>query len=227
MTLQSRFAGKALTDFLKIASSAVSGAVSEAVINKLKPSIAPDVPGAKAQSSQYARGMQQLLGLPPVEAKETGETVKDATGIFGFAAKHPEMIGKLTGAVAGPLTIAGGAAGLAAGSAALGNMFNPSGGVYSGSNYSLPVQQQAAMGRAPSFAGQRYMPGSSPLTNEQMGESLLEQQKFQHQLQLIQARNSTHNYDGSLGSEILSGGGGVGDIMKQIQQTLNTSTVYK
>jgi hypothetical protein len=150
MTVQSRFAGKALYDFLKTASSAISGSVSSGVTNKLK-------------------------------------SLEGATGLFGFAAKHPEMIGKLTGAVAGPLTIAGGAAGLAAGSAALGNMFNPSGGVYSGSDYSLPVQQQAAMGRTPSFAGQRYMPGSSPLTNEQMGESLLEQQKFQHQLQLIQA----------------------------------------
>ena len=227
MTLQSRFAGKALTDFLKTISSTVSGVVSDAVVNKLKPSIASDVPGAKAQSSQYARGMQQLLGLPSVEAKETGETIKDATGIFGFAAKHPEMIGKLTGAVAGPLTIAGGVAGIAAGSSALGNIFNPAGGVYSGSDYSLPVQQQAAMGRAPSFAGQRYMTGSSPFTNEQMGESLLEQQKFQHQLQLIQSRNSAHNYGGSLSPGVLSGGGGVGDIMNQMQQTLNTSTVYK
>ena len=227
MTIQSRFAGKALTDFLKIASSVVSGTVSDAVINKLKPSIAPDVPGARAQSSQYARGMQQLLGLPSVEAKETGKTIKDATGIFGFAAKHPEMVGKLTGTVAGPLTIAGGAAGIAAGSAALGNMFNPSGGVYSGSDYSLPVQQQAAMGRTPSFAGQRYMPGSSPLTNEQMGESLLEQQKFQHQLQLIQSRNSADNYGGSLSPGVLSGGSGVGDIMNQMQQALGSPPIYK
>ena len=152
----------------------------------------------------------------------------DFPGVMGSVAKGVAKIGpeRLAGYIGMAAPIAA-SAGVAAGSAALGNMFNPSGGIYSGSDYSLPVQQQAAMGRAPAFAGQRYMPGSSPLTNEQMGESLLEQQKFQHQLQLIQSRNSAQSYGGSLSPGVLSGGSGVGDIMNQMQQTLNTSTIYK
>ena len=46
-------------------------------------------------------------------------------------------------------------------------------------------QRQQAM---PRFSQQAYIPGMSPLTNEQAGWAMLEQQKFANQLQLLQAK---------------------------------------
>lgn len=42
--------------------------------------------------------------------------------------------------------------------------------------------------RPPAFASSAYSPGTLPFTNEQMGESILNQQRFRQQLQLLQAR---------------------------------------
>lgn len=39
------------------------------------------------------------------------------------------------------------------------------------------------------FATQQYIPGTLPMTNEQMGDALLNQQRYMQQMQLIQARN--------------------------------------
>lgn len=46
-------------------------------------------------------------------------------------------------------------------------------------------QRQQVM---PRFSQQAYIPGMSPLTNEQAGWAMLEQQKFANQLQLLQAK---------------------------------------
>ena len=152
-----RLAGKALGDFLKAASGAVSGSAQRATADYL---------------------LRQ----------------RGASGLVGKMAQYPETISKIAGAAA-PVAAAGG---IAAGASLLGI-----GG----------RQQDSAGGRAPSFATQAYTPGSMPFTNEQMGESLLYQQRFQHQLQLIQARNAAGSRAGSLQNF-----GGVGDIMSLGQQ---------
>ena len=87
-------------------------------------------------------------------------------------------------------------------------MMPPSGGIYSGSAYSLPVQPSAVAQRQATFATQQYTPGTSPMTNLQMGEALLDQQRFQHQLQLIQARQAATGGAGGLATS-----SGINDIM--------------
>lgn len=169
MTVQAaatRFAGKALGDFLKVGASALSGAAEKAALGYLQ--------------------NQQGVG-----------------GLIGKIAAHPETAAKIAGAAA-PVAAAGATV---AGAGLISSMMQPSGGVYSGSAYSLPVQPSAAVQRQSSFATQQYMPGISPLTNLQMGEALLDQQRFQHQLQLIQARQSAATTGG------LDMGSGVNDIM--------------
>jgi len=159
-SVAARFAGKALYDFLKTASSTVSGSVAKSVASKL---------GA----------------------------LENATGLIGVAAKYPETTGKLIGSAAGPLTIAG----AVAGTGALVNYLQQN-------RYALPVQPSAKSGRPPAFTTQPYIPGTSPLTNEQMGEALLDQQRYQHQLDLIQARQNVSTRMGGLG-----GGSGIQDIL--------------
>jgi len=130
----------------------------------------------------------------------------DAPGIMGIAARNPETIAKVAGA-ATPLAAAGVAAGVAAGGAALLNraLQQPT-NLYAQSQYSLPVQR---VGTQVSYANQRYTPGLSPMTNQTVAESMLEQQKFEHQLQLIQARQAAQQ-----GAGTLSGAAGSGlDIM--------------
>lgn len=68
---------------------------------------------------------------------------------------------------------------------------------------------QSRSNRQPAFATQQYVPGAPPLTNQQMGSSLLDQQKFQHQLMLIQARQNAMNYGGAIKAT-----SGIDDIMK-------------
>lgn len=164
-SVASRFAGKALLDFLKTASSTVSGSVAKSVASKLG-------------------------------------SLEGATGLIGLAAKYPETTGKLIGSAAGPLTIAG----AAAGTGALVNYLQQS-------RHSLPVQANAETMRTPAFASQQYIPGVSPLTNAQMGESLLDQQRYQHQLDLIQARQQA-----STGAGTLSAGSNVSDIIGLAQK---------
>ena len=160
-----RFAGKALADFLKTASSAMSGAVTGAVAKNLS-------------------------------------NLENPSGLLGVAAKYPETTAKLIGAASGPLAIGGAAAGVGA----LVNYLQQS-------RHSLPVQSNARTMRPPAFATQQYIPGVSPLTNEQMGESLLDQQRYQHQLDLIQARQQA-----STGVGTLSTSGNIDDIIGLARQ---------
>jgi hypothetical protein len=67
--------------------------------------------------------------------------------------------------------------------------------------------------RPSAFTTQQYIPGTSPLTNEQMGEALLDQQRYQHQLELIQARHQT-----SAGAGTLHSSGNMGDIIGLAQK---------
>ena len=171
MTVQAaatRFAGKALNDFLKVGASALSGAAQKATLN-------------------YLQGQQGVGGL------------------VGKLAAHPETVAKLAGAAA-PVAAAGATVG---GASLISSMMQPSGGIYSGSAYSLPVQPSAAAQRQAAFATQQYIPGVSPMTNVQMGEALLDQQRFQHQLQLIQARQAATSGAGGL----VNSSGGINDIM--------------
>lgn len=127
-----------------------------------------------------------------------------AGGLIGKVAAHPETVSKLAGAAA-PIAAAGATA---AGAGLISSMMQPPGGIYANSAYSLPVQPSAAAQRQAAFSSQQYMPGVAPLTNLQMGEALLDQQRFQHQLQLIQARQAASGGAGGLNPS-----GGVNDIM--------------
>lgn len=144
-----RLAGKALGDFLKVATTALASGVEKNILGRL------------SESANFT----------------------DAPGLVGIVARHPETIAKLAGAAAPAAVLGGTAAGV--------SMLSPvlSGGenVYAQSQYSLPLQRQ---GTPVAFANQQYMSGVSPMTNQAMAESLLEQQKFQHQLQLIESRQA-------------------------------------
>lgn len=105
-------------------------------------------------------------------------------GLIGLASSYPETTAKLVGAAA-PAAAIGGV--IAANELRKLVMQNP-GANYTQSSYSLPVQPTVAVQKQPIFPHQQYAPGSSPLTNEQAGEALLAQQKFQHDLELIKAR---------------------------------------
>lgn len=160
-----RFAGKALSDFLKTASSAMTGAVTGAV----------------------ARNLSNL---------------ENPSGLLGVAAKYPETTAKLIGSVSGPLAVGGAAIGVGA----LANYLQQS-------RHSLPVQASTGVSRPSAFTTQQYIPGTSPLTNEQMGEALLDQQRYQHQLELIQARHQA-----SAGAGTLHSSGNMGDIIGLAQK---------
>lgn len=162
-----RFAGKALGDFLKVGAAKVASSAEKAALGYL--------------TSQQGAG-----------------------GLIGKLAAHPETVSKLAGAAA-PAAVAGG---VAAGAGLISNLMQSPIYSYSKAPYSLPVQPSAAAYRQQSFANQQYMPGTPPLTNVQMGEALLDQQRFQHQLQLIQARQATSSGAGSLNPS-----GGISDIM--------------
>jgi hypothetical protein len=107
----------------------------------------------------------------------------DAPGLLGAIARHPETTAKLAGAVA-PALVGGG---VAAGAAGINQLMTPRENVYAQSQYSLPMQRQ---GTPVAYSNQQYMPGISPMTNQTAAEALLEQQKFQHQLRLIEARQA-------------------------------------
>lgn len=126
----------------------------------------------------------------------------DAPGLMGIVARNPESVAKVAGAVT-PLAAAGVTAG---GAALLNRAFQPPANIYAQSQYSLPVQKT---GTPVAYSNQRYTPGLSPMTNQVVAQSMLEQQKFEHQLQLIQARQAAQQGAGSLG-----GAAGTGlDIM--------------
>lgn len=138
----------------------------------------------------------------------------DAPGLAGIVARNPEAIAKLAGAAA-PVAAFGGTA--LAGNLA-GKLMQPSSNVYAQSEYSLPVTKQ---GTPIAYANQQYIPGASPITNAQAGEAMLEQQKFQHQLELIQARQAA-----SAGSGSLYQGGNLQGYMEASQRAINSPTPY-
>jgi hypothetical protein len=169
-----RLAGKALGDFLKLATTAGAATVEKKVLDRL--------------------------------AGKAAESV-DAPGLFGVAARNPEMVAKLAGA-ATPIAAAGG---IAAGAGLIGKALQGQENTYAQSQYTLPLRQPAT---PVSFANQQYTPGMSPMTNQTVAEAMLEQQKFQHQLQLINARQSAQQGVGIAGRTT---GGGL-DIMGLSQQ---------
>jgi hypothetical protein len=120
----------------------------------------------------------------------------DAPGTLGniarLAAKaDPGLTSKLVGAAA-PVAAIGTA------TLALNALNQPSPSqVYARSAYSLPVQPSAGTYRQPIFPNQQYAGGGQPMTNLQAGEAMLEQQRFQHQLELIQARQAASSTAGS------------------------------
>lgn len=69
--------------------------------------------------------------------------------------------------------------------------------------------------RQTSFGSQQYTPGRSPLTNEMAAEAILDQQRFMHQMQLIEARNAAASGAGSLSNQ-----GGSIDMMALANQAL-------
>lgn len=149
--------------------------------------------GPLASSAVEQKVLSKLMGA--------SEAV-DAPGLMGVVARNPEAVAKVAGAVT-PLAAAGATAG---GAALLNRALQPPTNVYAQSQYSLPVQKT---GTPVAYSNQRYIPGLSPMTNQMVAESMLEQQKFEHQLQLIQARQAAQQGAGSL-----AGYGGSGlDIM--------------
>lgn len=173
ISVGTRLAGKALGDFLKVATTTLASGVEQNVLGRL------------AGSANFT----------------------DAPGLVGIVARNPETVAKLAGAAA-PAAVLGGTA---AGVSLLSPVMSGNNSVYAQSQYSLPLQRQ---GTLVAFANQQYMPGLSPMTNQSMAESLLEQQKFQHQLQLIDARQAAQQ---SVGIGGRTTGGGL-DIMSLSQQ---------
>jgi hypothetical protein len=152
----SRLAGKALGDFLKSATGAVSGAAQSATAN-------------------------YLMGQ------------RGAGGLIGKFAEYPETVSKIAGAAA-PLA--------AAGTVLAGQKL-----LFGAPSGQQQVPTAAKEYRPPAYASSAYVPGRLPLTNEQAGEMLLDQQRFQHQMQLIQARQLAASGEGALY------GSGINDIM--------------
>jgi hypothetical protein len=107
----------------------------------------------------------------------------DAPGLLGKMAANPERVASLVGAAA-PLAAAGGIAG--AGLLGQRMLQGPAGG----------YEQSMVSTRHPLYSQQPFVPGTLPLTNAQASEAMLEQMKLQHQLQVIQARQSAGQSQG-------------------------------
>ena len=156
--------------------------------------------GAGMLSSAAEKGS---LGYLQNIVNAAGEA-HDAPGLLGGVA---QLTSRIDPAAAAKLV---GAAAPVAATAAVGGLVGalnqpPSRQMYAQSQYQLPMR---SMGTPVAYANQQYIPGVSALTNAQAGEAVLEQQKFQHQLQLIQAREAASQGGGSLyGGSYLSGGG--------------------
>lgn len=133
----------------------------------------------------------------------------DAPGLAGKIASNPELVSKVAGAAA-PIGIAGGLVGAGA---ALKNIQQRQPTGYAQSNYSLPVQKP---GTLVAFSNQQYTPGYSPMTNQAAADAMLEQQRFQHQLQLIQARQAASTRQGSLYPAAGSGMDNIFDLATKI-----------
>jgi hypothetical protein len=151
---------------------------------------------------------------------QNAANVVDAPGVAGNVAQlasrlNPTLTAKLAGAAA-PV----------AATAAVGGIISalnqpPSRQMYAQSQYQLPLR---SMGTPVAYANQQYIPGVSALTNAQAGEAVLEQQKFQHQLQLIQAREAASQNVGSLssGSYLSRSSSDLQSYMSAAQRALNS-----
>lgn len=119
-----------------------------------------------------------------VGTRLAGEALKSfhtvGTGLLGekIAEKAIPVIGATASKFLAP------AAELTASGAVMGaeNLLGLTGGQQQ-SNYKVPVGST-------NFSTQQYIPGISPLTNEQAGALYLEQVRLQNQMQLIQARQT-------------------------------------
>lgn len=118
---------------------------------------------------------QKVLG------KVAGMSV-DAPGLRGMVARNPEAVAKLAGA----------AAPVAATALASAPFVLP--GLLQGGD----AQSSGRSTRMPAFSTSPYIPGTMPFTNAQMGSMMLNQQNYQNQLALLQARQSVSQYKGSL-----------------------------
>jgi hypothetical protein len=108
----------------------------------------------------------------------------DAPGLLGKLASNPERVAGLVGSAA-PLAAAGGIAG--AGLLGQRLLQNQSGG----------YGQQTLSARHPLYSQQPFVPGTLPFTNAQASEAMLEQMKLQHQLQVMQARQTAGQAQGT------------------------------
>lgn len=194
-----RMAGKALGDFFKVLGPLAGSAVEQAVLNKLTSKYTPEE--VAVYPPRQDSKIVEKEGYPAYGLTEGNPAV--GTRIGQIVTKlGPENIAKIAGAAA-PVAAIGGIAG---GAALLNRALQQPSNVYAQSQYSLPVQR---VGTQVAYANQRYIPGLSPMTNQTVADSMLEQQKFEHQLQLIQARQAAQQGAGLLGH---SGGTGL-DIM--------------
>jgi hypothetical protein len=172
--------------------------------------------GAGMLSSAAEKGS---LGYLQNIVNAAGEA-HDAPGLLGGVA---QLTSRIDPAAAAKLV---GAAAPVAATAAVGGLVGvlnqpPSRQMYAQSQYQLPMR---SMGTPVAYANQQYIPGVSALTNAQAGEAVLEQQKFQHQLQLIQAREAAAQNVRSLsGGSYLSGSGSdLQSYMSAAQRALNS-----
>lgn len=105
--------------------------------------------------------------------------MENPTGLFAVLAAHPEATANIVGAAA-PVAAAGGVAAAS----------------YLGKKaWNALSRGQEASNQHLSFANQQYVPGSSPMTNQTMAQSMLMDQRMQYQLQLIQARQNASQPD--------------------------------
>lgn len=210
-----RMAGKALGDFFKVLGPLASSAVEQAVLNKLVGKYTPKevaVYPPRADSKTMEKE-----GYPSYSLIEDNPAVNTRIGKI-VTKLGPENIAKVAGAVT-PLAAAGATAG---GAALINQAFQQPTNVYAQSQYSLPVQK---MGTQVAYANQRYTPGVSPVTNQAVLESMLQQQKFEHQLQLIQARQAAQQGAGSLAGSPGYGQGQI-DPYSSLNRILNTTYTY-
>lgn len=141
-----RLAGKALNDFLRVATTVVGSGVEQKILNKV------------------------------------GGIGSDATGLKGLMARYPETTAKLAGAAA-PAALT-----------ALASAPFVLPGLLQGGD----AQSSGRAPRTPAFSTSPYIPGTMPFTNEQMGAMMINQQNYQNQLALIQARQSASQYGGAV-----------------------------
>lgn len=216
-----RLAGKALGEFFRSVTPVVGSVVEQAVLNKLVGTYAPKEVTKTRRGTRYPAQEGDVVIMPSYATKPgmpqygaysedyTETVIPEAanTRIGKIVTKlGPENIAKVAGAAA-PIAALGG---IVAGAAGINRLMATPENVYAQSQYSLPLQRQ---GTPVAFANQQYVSGMSPMTNQTAADALLEQQKFQHQLRLIEARQAAQQGVGIGGRT-----GGSLDIMGLSQQ---------